>query len=269
MGEPVYSFSEHTFNEIAAQIEPQTIEYYKTKFTPKDLEKYTLSITGTVGAGKSTACESITYILQTAFPGIHLNMFPEYLSVNPDLSNKMLELRLNGIISVCTFQSYIIDIWNLIVRNTPQTPGFRLFERCADDCVLCFANVANKDDQLSDQMLYTMFQRIRELDTAYNLPTYFNGAHFTEIKSSNLNYNLCQIADIIASDISNNIFTRIIGLSVSSFDSERRIKQRNRNGETSYTSAAIQMLNEHYTKLFNLLASHQTLTRFVDIGKLY
>ena len=264
----MYSFSEHTFNEIAAQIEPQTIEYYKTKFTPQDLEKYTLSITGTVGAGKSAACESIAYILQTAFPDIHLNMFPEYLSVNPDLSNKMLELRLNGIISVCTFQSYIIDIWNLIAQYATNS-GFRLFERCADDCVLCFANVANKDDQLSDQMLYTMFQRIRELDTAYNLPTYFNSTHFTEIKSSNLNYNLCQIADIIASDISNNIFTRIIGLSVSSFDSERRIKQRNRNGETSYTSAAIQMLNEHYTKLFNLLASHQTLTRFVDIGKLY
>ena len=271
MNELKYSFSEHSLSEIATQVDQETITYFKDKFKSNEklLAEYTLCITGTIGAGKSTLCESLVYTIQTAFPDINIHAFPEYLSVYPEISNRMLSLRLDGTISIGTFQSYILDIWQNMASKAPHTPGFRIFERCADDCVIGFANAANKDNALSDQMLHTLYQRVRTLDDEYKLPTYFNDTKFTEIKSSNINYNMCQIADIIASDISNNVFNRIIGLSVSTFDSDRRIKQRNRDGETAYTIEMLTSFNDHYTKLFALLSAHENLTRFVDIGKLY
>ena len=102
-----------------------------------------------------------------------------------------------------------------------------------------------------------------------NLPSYFDkNIHFTEIQANDLNFNIKQIVEVIISDIQAGVKKRIIGLSISDFNSKERIKRRSRDGEDNYTMEVIRLFNSHYNKLFELLSKHKNLTRLVDVGKL-
>ena len=268
-------FSTNSTDIIASKINSATIQAYKTKLTPllTQLEHYDLIITGTIGAGKSTLCESITYIITSLFPGLSLSTFPEFLFIDPEIAGTMLELRLSKQITVATFQSYILDNWEKALKQASNKTSFRIFERCVDDCVICFANLANKHNEMSDQFLLSLYERMKLIDQQYNIPTYLDfddrELHFTEINSSDLNFNLLQILDIITCDLNNKVTSRIIGLSVSSFDSEQRIKQRSRDGESAYDKYIIDVHNTHYKKLFKLLAKGNRIKRFLDLGQLF
>lgn len=268
-------FSTNSQSVIASKIEDSTIKAYHNSLLTKldKLANYSLIITGTIGAGKSTLCESIHYILSTQFPQLEISTFPEFLFIDPEMAGNMLELRLTKQITVGTFQSYILDNWEKALKIASPKPSFRIFERCVDDCVLCFANLANKNNEMSDQFLLTLYDRMKQIDQKYNIPTYIDfdnrELHFTEICSSDLNFNLRQILDIIVSDLNNSVESRIIGLSVSSFDSEQRVKIRSRNGESAYDSEILKTHNTHYQKLFKLLNKGKKIQRFLDLGQLF
>lgn len=269
-------FSENSFDHIKSKINDDTLEQYKTQTSSinTQLTNYNLVITGTIGSGKSTICESLTYLFETS--NIKVNKYPEFLYVDEisnapssNFSSIVLKKKIDKTISALTFQSYVLDSWETILNININETGLRLYERCIDDSVICFCNVANKDGSLTDIQLLSLYERLNNINKAFHVPSYFDpDIHFTEILSSDLNFNLLQILDIIVSDIKNNINKRIIGLSVSGFDSNARIKSRSRDGENGYSIDFIKLYNSHYKRLFKYLNKHKYLSRFVDIGKL-
>lgn len=262
-------FTDNDIQTISSKIKPDII--YKLRGflnsnTITALENYSLVITGTVGSGKSTVCESLMYIFEQC--ELKVNPYPEFLFINQDLSESILKRKSNNDISTFTFQSYILDAWCKILDDNIKKPGMKLFERCVDDSVLCFCNIANKNKDISEIQLLSLYERLKNINDKYDVPTYFDSLHFTEIQSSKLNFNLNQIVDIIISDIRNNVNKRIIGLSVSDYDSHIRIQKRSREGEDGYTENIVKIFNTHYKKLFKLLHKQNHLDRFIDIGKL-
>lgn len=229
--------------------------------------KYNLVITGTVGSGKSTLCEYLLYILTCA--KIDVNTYPEFLYIDSNVSNCILRDKFDRKISLLTFQSYILDKWENILKINHNKKGVHIFERCVDDSVICFSNIANKLNDITDEELYTLFNRCKNINSRYDAPSYFNSnINFTELKSNDIIKNLNDILMIIIDDVHNKIETRIIGLSVSDNESKNRINIRNRNGELSYSEDVIHTYNKHYRRLYKYLNKNKKLTRYVDIGKL-
>ena len=274
-------FSNETNGTIASRITNQTLKLAK-RYLPTDdpktisaLSDYSLVITGTISAGKSTICESLVYILHQLFPELEIVPFPEFLFTgNSELSEKMLKEKINGNVSSNTFQSYIIDSWKKIMSENGNKKGFRIFERCVDDCVICFCNIENKAKKLSDSQFMALYEELKDIDKSYDIPTYFeiadnqNESHFTKIYSTDLNYNLTNILSIIGCDISNDIKNRIIGLSIEPKTSRERIVKRSREGESGYTDEQLQMYSTHYEKLFDFIDKGKKISRFVDLGML-
>ena len=276
-------FSELSDGEISQKITDETIErvrlYLNNLATPdiiNKLQDYSLVITGTIGAGKSTICESIVHILKTLYPSLSLITYPEFLFVNDgDTSNKLLTEKINNRVSVNTFQSFILDKWRNILEQNKNEKGFKIFERCVDDCVFCFCNIENKRQKLSDFQLFSLYEELKKLDEIYQVPTYFetttvknNDSHFTKINSTDLNYNIQTIFSIISADLHNGIKNRIIGLYADTKLSKERIRKRLRDGELGYTDEQIDDYNKHYKKLFKILDNGVRFNRFVDIGQL-
>ena len=229
--------------------------------------KYNIVITGTVGSGKSTLCEYLSYVLSCA--KIDVNAYPEFLYIDSNVSNCILRDRFDGKISLLTFQSYILDKWENILKINHNKKGIHIFERCVDDSVICFSNIANKLNDITDEELYLLYNRSKNINTRYNAPSYFNSnINFTELKSNDIIKNLNDILTIIIDDVYNKVQTRIIGLSVSDDESKNRINIRNRNGELSYSDNVIHIYNKHYKRLYKCLNKNKKLTRYVDIGKL-
>lgn len=260
-----YRFSNNSDEQILSKINTTTLDRIKS-FQGLNIN-YSLVITGTVGSGKSTMCESLSALFSTI--NIHTNNFPEFLYINDDVSGSLLSKKINGQISVITFQNFVLDNWECILKQKGINNEFNLFERCIDDSVLCFCNIANKNGEIADLELYSMYKRLRSINNIYNMPSYFDSEiHFTEIISGNLDFNVNQVLDIIESDLKNGIDKRIIGLSVSDFDSKFRIKTRGRDGENSYDDNLIKRYNKHYNKLFKILSKGKNIKRFLDMGYL-
>ena len=264
--ETVWRFSDNSDETIKKHLDDSLFNRMK-EFDSSKAKNYKLVMTGTVGSGKSTICECLACLFNSV--GIWTNNFPEFLFVNDDISGLLLTKKINGRISNTTFQNFVLDNWESILKQNMSKPGLCLFERCVDDCVICFSNIDNANKSISDLELYTMYRRLQKIDADYDVPSYFDSkVHFTKIQSGNLVFNLHQILDIIKSDLKHGIYKRVIGLSVSDFDSKQRIKQRGRDGEDNYDDALIKKYNNHYKKLFETLEKGGYVSRFLDIGML-
>lgn len=277
----ILPFSSVSPDKIAEKVSNETILracHYLDVGNKELLEKlanYSLVITGTIGAGKSTVCESVIYILKSILPELNLLTYPEFLYVNNNhLSGRLLSEKINNGISSNTFQSYVLDNWWHIMNQNNNQKGFRLFERCIDDCVVCFCNMENKKHKISDIQLMSLYEELKLLVSKFDVPSYFeasptrSNSHFTKIISSDLNYNLQTIFSIISADLHNGINNRIIGLYIDSETSKSRIIKRSRTGETGYSDEQIAEYTKHYKKLFNMLDKGKRISRFVDLGQL-
>ena len=258
------------FNEVISNIDKDILNDVVKELQPykNRLDDYNIVITGTVGAGKSTRCEALFHIFKSC--EIPVNPFPEYINSvdGEDISAKLLKKKLCGDVSPNTFQSYVLDSWEKYLVGHKK-PGLNLYERCVDDSFVCFCNIENRDNKLSELQLLSLFERLQKINKTYDIPSYFDkNIHFTEIQANDLNFNIKQIVEVIISDIQAGVKKRIIGLSISDFNSKERIKRRSRDGEDNYTMEVIRLFNSHYNKLFELLSKHKNLTRLVDVGKL-
>lgn len=275
-------FSSLTDEMIASKITPETItraKYYlnisQDEHLIDKLQNYNLVITGTIGAGKSTICESVVHILKQLFPQLSLLTYPEFLYVNNNrLSSKLLAEKIHYNITSNTFQSYVLDSWWNIMNQNKDKQGFKLFERCIDDCVICFCNLENKHHTMNDLQLLSLYEDLKKLINQFDIPSYFssstshNVSHFTRLTSTELNYNIQTIFSIIAADLHNGINNRIIGLYVEPEISKERIIMRSRTGESCYTDNQIEEYTNHYKKLFKMLEEGKRIDRFVDLGAL-
>jgi len=226
---------------------------------------YHIAITGTIGAGKTTRCAYLYQLMQKA--GKNTKDYPEYLAMDEAASN-LLKKRIDGVISPNTFQNYVCDIWDYNLKNKTDH-DICIYERAPDDCLTCFANLANKNNEISDIDLLSMFNRMKSISITGNIPSYFDqSTHLSVMEANEIENNVTDILDIIENDISNGIYKRIIGLSVPYEVSIERISIRNRNGEENYPKKLIYEYNEHYTKLYNFMIKNKRLDRFVDLGLL-
>lgn len=246
--------------QIYKSIEDKFIDLFER------LNKYSLVITGTIGSGKSTICDIISsYVMQSSQKN-NISLFPEFISKS-EVGKNMLEQKLNGKISPETFQHYIADYWNDILHSKNQ--NIKIFERAPDDGVICFCNIDNKTKNLPDKSFLDIYEKTISINNKYNAPSYFsNNINFSKINSLDINTNLMEIANIIDSDIKNNITCRIIGLSVSCELSMKRINNRSRNGEENYSESDIKMYVDLYENLYKKLEYNNGLKRFIDIGSL-
>ena len=276
-------FSNTDILDIARKLDDDVIKSARELlFVPGNIQRlnnYSLVITGTVGSGKSTICESIAYICNTYCPEVNVITYPEFLFVSDSqLSASLLERRLNGSISINTLQSYILDEWRSLLDMNKDKHGFRIYERCVDDTIACFCNMANKDAALSDIQLLSLYERSKEITNEFSVPSYFMahadrrysdpGCRFIKIESGALCETIINIIDIIADDLRNDIDQRIIGLSVTPEVSKYRIRLRSRTGESAYTDQAIFNFVNHYEKLYSAIESGKRISRFVDLGTL-
>lgn len=259
-----YRFSSLSDTEILSKLSSNELNRM-SKFKNKPMN-YELVITGSVGAGKSTICETISALFNLINQSV--NNYPEYLCINQDLSISLLSKFIKGEISTVTFQNYVMDSWRIILQHKSQHDHrFNIYERCVDDSVLCFSNIANLNNNITDTSLLDLFNRMKSINQQYNLPSYFDpDTHFTMINSGNFINNINQILDIIESDQTNSVHKRIIGLQVSDYDALCRIKLRNRDGEDNYNTNLLKLYNKHYNKLFEHMNSEGHLKRAFDIG---
>ena len=150
--------------------------------------------------------------------------------------------------------------------------GFKIFERCVDDTAICFCNMENKLNRLSDVQLLSLYERVKVINSKYHVPSYCDPLNdeckFAKVRSGELNDTIVEILKIVADDLKNNVKQRIIGLSVSFDVSKYRIRQRSRSGESAYTDQQINDYITHYEKLYDMLLNGKYISRFVDLGML-
>lgn len=269
-------FSDTDVLDIAKKIDDYAIVNFH-ELLPEDLiEKlndYSIVITGTVGSGKSTICESLVYLCHLHCPNLKVITYPEFLYVSDSqLSSALLARRLNGSISINTLQSYILDEWRRLLEMNKNKVGFRIYERCVDDTIACFCNTANKQGAISDIQLLSLYERSKQIARDYQVPSYFvsqnDECKFIKLHSGALCDTIVEIAKIINADLREGVKQRIIGLSVAPDVSKYRIKLRSRTGESAYTDQQILDLVNHYEKLYASIENGNKIARFVDLGTL-
>lgn len=228
------------------------------------VDRYDLVITGPVGAGKSTLCEAVHQIIP------EFECYPEFIEMGDDydrlFGNMFLAKKIKDNRLTFTFQSYILDSWKLQLDDKKASK--RLLERCVDDSVICFANIDNYNGHITDNELRILFEKCQNINSKYELPTYFSdNIKFSIIESGNLVDNINEVLAIIADDIEHGITQRIIGLQISPKTSLERINKRNRSGENQYTFDQVSKYTNIYSKLFDIKL-HDQLKGYLDIGKL-
>lgn len=232
------------FVEYATEIivSPEIVEKYKRLYQNMKNKnmKYNLVVTGNIGSGKSLRCELLYNIFNNFTDDIQC--FPEYLNYSKH-GKTMLKLRSKDLISPLTFQNYILDEWeNMLKHKTYKT--INIFERCPDDSVLCFSS------NLPSKEYGYLMERLQNMNETYKCPTYKNLNNFTKIVSNDAIENIKTISEIIENDIQNGIKDRVIGLEISTQISYDRIMKRNRNSEKNLEMSVLNDFNKFYENLY-------------------
>lgn len=223
-------------------------------------------ITGGVAVGKSSivnvVCEELTKKDKNWI------LVPEYLDVKDD-GLEMLNKYFENKISVYEFQTYILNYYEWYLKNVKVSDDdIIIFERSIDDGITCFSNADNARGKLSISEFHDLFEKAKQLDEKYNIPSYIlkNDFIFIPIKTVDVQKDGKLITEIINNREGENI---IIGLYNTDDRCYERMLKRNREGETSsYTKQSISEFNYHYKQLYKELMDRDGEMRFVSLGKL-
>lgn len=258
------------------KLDAKTIEslnnYFIQHLVPlKDnFDNYNFSVTGSIGAGKSTVLDALKYLFESN--KFSVKLLPEYLEIDPIFGQTMLEKRIKNEISNTTFQNYIMDTYvRYMDKNKDIDAHICLIERLPDDSIMCFSNISNYDKvDLTDFDLYILFERMNKLVEKYKIPSYSDNESLFEIfTNTDLSFLIKSLIDLIENDIKNGVKNRIIGLEVSLPLSIYRIKERNRKGEDGYSKEYLSRIHNFYTKLYSFAKEDKRfLSHFTCIGNL-
>lgn len=230
----------------------------------KDCRK--VIITGGVAVGKSSivsvVCEELTK------DDVKWKLIPEYIDILED-GLEMLNKYLRKEISAFEFQKYVIGFYELYLNEIKLTDqnDILIFERSVDDSVACFSNMDNMNEQLDTLDFFALYEKAKQIDAKYNLPSYLIGNDFVfiPIKTVDVQRDGKLIAEIIRNRVGENI---IIGLYNTDEQCYKRMCKRNRPGEKdSYTKESIHKFNYHYNQLYKQLMTGE-VPRFASLGKL-
>ena len=215
-------------------------------------------LTGAVGVGKSTLCEAIKQ--QLLDKNVNVVYIPEYLAHPQGLS--LLGEYLSDKITNVTFQNFIMDYYEQTMAPLKDS-DVRIFERTPDDSLLLFANLANLNGKFDNLGLLNLFERIREINNKYSIPSIFDeNVQFSHIYTNSITKNVDEIISIIETDKRN----RIVLLDNDVDTIEKRIHARARSGESAYDRSTIEMFCNYYNNIGEYFKNRLPL-RFVDIGK--
>lgn len=202
---------------------------------------YILSITGPIGSGKSTLIKSLKQYLSKTYKVITI---PEYIDGDPIFGLEMLKRFINGSISSLTFQSYILDYYNNIIKDILKdiSSEIVLIEKLPYDSVYCFGSVAVKNKQLTQQEFDVLVNKLELLKL--DLPTY--KSNLKVLNTDSLSNILNKSIDIINEDLNNGITKRAIYLKCNLEVCKERIMLRNRSGEDNYSPEYLQQIIDFY-----------------------
>lgn len=216
---------------------------------------YNLVITGTVGVGKSTICE---ILYNTLSPILNVKSYPEFINVkynNVNVGTQMFEMKINNVISAFTFQSYILDIWDYLLKQNCYNQSnincnFNIFERLPEDSVKCFAKLSLENKDMTRYEYDNLIHKHKYLVSKYRLPNY-KDFKAVNVENDRLYATCHKIIKRIIDDYDSKIKNRVIYLTVTDEKIyKQRILNRSRTGEDSYNHRILNQFKSFYSTQF-------------------
>lgn len=216
---------------------------------------YNLVITGTVGVGKSTICE---ILYNTLNPILNVKSYPEFINVkynDINVGTQMFEMKVNNVISAFTFQSYILDIWDYLLKQNCYNQSnincnFNIFERLPEDSVRCFAKLSLENKDMTKYEYDNLIHKHKYLVSKYRLLGY-NAFKAVNVENDRLYATCHKIIKRIIDDYDSKIKNRVIYLTVTDEKIyKQRILNRSRTGEDSYNRRILNQFKSFYSTQF-------------------
>ena len=192
-------------------------------------------ISGGVAVGKSSRIDQVIKYLNVM--NIKYIYVPEYIDEKAD-GLEMLQKYLNGVISVFTFQKYVIEYYDEYLRNLDLSKYSEneeliiLFERGIDDAITCFTNLDynNKNKSITSDEVIKLYNLAISIDKKYDIPSYFikDDKIFIPIQTEDYKRDGNIIGSIITNRSKNNIIIGLYNFNDTCFN---RMMERNRPGE--------------------------------------
>lgn len=202
------------------------------------MSDYKLVISGTIGAGKSTMLDKIADYIR--MKELKVGVVREYIDSHPEGSAK-LSSWITGKISLKEFEDYIFDCQTIDNEKVKDFPII-VYERTPIECAKVFCESSYCYKHVFDQAL--------ELHEMYNIPKPTKD-NVTRIDANvSLEEVLDKIKMIVDMDLETNTKERIIYLMIDIETSMRRIKERGRLDELSYSDGYLENLIDAYEEFF-------------------
>ena len=235
-------------------IDEYTEQYFNKVIVPllPNMKNYKFAVSGPIAAGKST-------LLQILYSLFNKNKFkigilPEYINSDPKIGSELLDRFIKKDITNATFQNYILDVYRNSYLQIDKDINILMMERVPDDAILIFANITNCNtpEDMNEQTLFALYNKMIDYDKKYGFPSYFNNETEYITYFGNIDDIIINVIDIIASDIKNNVKSRIIGLKADEKISVSRIKKRGRVEELNYDINYLRQISHAYNEIFKI-----------------
>ena len=240
-------------NNIIADIINQ-INYDKLPNTK--ITNYNLIITGSVGVGKSTISQLIYEIMQKKYDNVKI--YPEYIKQQYNginIGELMLNTKCDDIISVETFQHYVLDDWNYKLKTNEfnKKDSINIMERLPEDAINCFTKEAYNNKELTTLAWNNINHKYNVMKDLYNFPS-SKQCEFMLITNNGSLVNTTQkIIDVISDDLTKKVTNRLFGLIIDNDSYIKRIYKRGRQSEIKSNLKIFEHYNNYYTLLYNQL----------------
>lgn len=201
------------------------------------MSKYTLVLSGPIGAGKSTMLGMLRDYLKSR--RLWFAIVPEYLE-GMTSGRHMLEAWTQGRITLSEFNHYIMDAVDTLNRAANGYP-VKIMERAPIENAWIFAN---KEPGLLLQA--------HNIHHKYNIPLVTSKDCAVSVVNANLDAEQVfkDILKIIEDDFLRNVPGRVIYLRISAETSKNRVAERGRKAEQSYTEEYLASIVKKYEDLF-------------------
>lgn len=202
---------------------------------------YSIIICGAIAAGKSSVVEALCRYFESL--GVVFGHVPEYIDGMAD-GKEMLRKWRDGVIALEDFQKYIIESSVYLNERVFGIP-VRIFERSPIEGALVFS----RDSEFFSRIL----QDAVIVHRRFSIPIIKEHRPVCATVNADKPFGdvYKQVKQIVEHDRLSGVTRRIIYLRVSDIDLIiKRVEERGRDSEKSYTREYLKTIMERYDKLF-------------------